>query len=47
VTLHARIQYDGTVRSAKYEYLDVFAILYVAISADFLKIYVCCHSVEI
>jgi hypothetical protein len=37
VTLHARIQYDRTVRSAKYEYLDVFAILYVTISVDFFK----------
>ena len=35
--MHARIQYEGTVRLAKYEYLDVSAILYVAISVDFLK----------
>ena len=43
--MHARIQYVGKVRSAKYKYVDVFAILYVAISVDLLKTYVCCHSV--
>jgi hypothetical protein len=35
--MHARIQYEGTVRSAKCEYLDVFVILYVTISVEFLK----------
>jgi hypothetical protein len=45
--MHARIQYEETVRSAKYEYLHVFAILYVAISDDLLKkTYVGCRSVE-
>lgn len=46
VTLHARIQYEERVRSAKYEYLHVFAISQVAISVDFLKTQACCHSFE-
>ena len=46
MTMHARIQCEKTVRSAKYEYLDVFAVVYVIISVDFLKTNLSCHSVE-